>query len=286
MTEQTNDQSGDEALVPGSPEYNDAMASKFREAKDSKTGDYPPLDDEQDEEDKPSAPEGIPAKFIREDGSVDVEAMAKSYTELEKMRGPQKPADSDEGKTGDNPPDGDEAAADVAAEAGLSYDALVAKVQEKGDLDAEDYAAFKKAGIPEEAVREYIELRNAEVARSRQTAIDYIGGEQETQELMSWAAANLSEQEIDGYNQMLSTPQWKAAVDTLKNLRGNSKATAGEPKLRSAAGSSSGSSTGYASRDEMRADMANPLYHKAGPEGDKFRADVQRKMAYAAWRRS
>jgi hypothetical protein len=74
------------------------------------------------------------------------------------------------------------------------------------------------------------------------------------------------------------------AIDTLNTQRGQSRKTAGEPNLRSGTQSSNGSNTGYMSRDEMREDMANPLYRDTGPKGERFRADVQRKMKFAAWR--
>lgn len=276
MTEQT-EQTPEQTLVPGSPEYDAAMAAKFQEANDSKASQYP----DTEEPAKPEVPEGIPDKFVKEDGTVDYEALAKSYVELEKMRS-QKPAANQEEQSSEG---GDDAAA-VAAEAGLDMETLRAKVIETGQLEDSDYAALEKAGVGRDIVDEYIALRQQEVDRTRAEALDYIGGEEAANDLMQWAAANLSEQEVDAYNGMLAGPQWKAALDTLKTLKGNAKPSANEPRLQSASGSPSGTPTGYTNRDDMKADMANPLYRQNGAEGDRFRAEVQRKMAFASWRRS
>lgn len=290
MTDTTNTTPEDKQdLVPGTPEYDAAMAAKFRDAKQDAGTPYPQTPEDDNTEDQTqttTSTEGIPAKFIKADGTVDVEALAKSYTELERQRGSQKPEDKPEDATKGKPTEEDKQGDEAATQAGLDYNTLVTKIREQGDLDDADYAAFEKAGIPKETVQEYIALRTAAAERSRQEALDYIGGEEATQDLMQWAAQNLSETEIEGYNQMLAGPHWKAAVDTIKTLKASAKSSSGEPKLRTASGSSSGSATGYASRDEMRADMANPVYREKTPKGDQFRAEVQRKMTYAAWRRS
>lgn len=270
--------------VPGSDEYNEMMAAKFRESQEGKD-QYPKVDDQdgaddddQSTDDAPKAPEGVPAKFIKEDGTVDVEALAKSYTELEKNRG----------KKPDDPPgDGEEADSsgqEAAEKAGMDYQELTNKVVENGDLDEADYERFEKAGVPREMVQEYIALRQAQAEQNMQKAMEYGGGEEATKDLLNWASQNLSPEEIDSYNEMLGGPKWKVAMDTLKTQRSQSKKSANEPKLRTGTQSSSGSSTGYVSRDEMREDMRDPLYRDPGPKGERFRAEVQRKMQFAAWR--
>lgn len=285
MSEDNTNSQEQQTPVPGSDEYNEMMANKFREANEGAGSEYPDTDTEDNQEETPQVPEGIPAKFIKEDGSVDYEALAKSYVELEKMKAP-KAEDTEQSSGEEGVSEDADKAAKVVADAGLDMETLRNKIVSGEGLQDSDYEALEKAGVHRDIVDDYIKLRQDKAERSKQEALDYIGGEKQAQDLMTWASQNLSEDEVDAYNNMLAGPSWKAAVDTLRTLQGGSKATANEPNLSTASGSTTGTPTGYVSRDDMKADMANPLYHKAGSEGDKFRAEVQRKVAFAAWRRS
>lgn len=295
MADDDQNQGGEQqGPVPGSEEYNQMMAAKFREAKES-GNQYPDIEDGEQgdqgegeqsggEEEKPQVPEGVPAKFIKEDGTVDVEALAKSYTELEKNRGQKAEENSGEGNQEQQGEQGEEAGQQAAEQAGLDYQELTQKVVDNGDLDDADYEKFEKAGVPREMVKEYIALRQDAAQRNYEAAVEYGGGEEATQELLNWASQNLSPEEIDTYNEMLGGSRWKVAMDTLKTQRQQSKKSSNEPNLRSGQSSPNGSSTGYTSRDEMREDMANPLYRDPGPKGENFRQQVARKTANASWR--
>lgn len=283
MTTESNDT---QTPVPGTPEYDQMMIDKKREAVADGGEVYP--DAGQGEEggessQTPSAPEGVPAKFIRADGTVDVEALAKSYTELEKG-GKQDPVEPKIEKPDANSEEDPANAA--ASDAGLNVDDLQQKVIANGKIDESDYEALEKAGVSRAMVDDYIALRQAQAERVKADTLEYIGGEQATNDLMTWAAQNLSADDIDAYNEMLAGPRWKVAVDTLKAQHAASKKTANEPTLTTPQGQGGSSADGYVTRDEQRADMADPLYHASGPKGDAFRAQVQRKTMNAAWRNS
>jgi len=300
MSDDTNqDTESNKEPAPGSDEYNQMMAEKFREAKES-SKPYPDDDDDANDggtegkstdhqEDDPSdlkaqIPEGIPDKFIKEDGTVDVNALAKSYRELEKNTGSK--ANEDDSDQGKQDQQEDKNAEDAAKAAGLDPKDLEAKVVENGSLEESDYEALEKSGISREMVDDYIQLRQERAERQHQDAIEYGGGAEATKELMEWASENLSQEEIQEYNKMLDGPNWKVAMDTLMTVKSKASKTSSEPNLRRGPSSPGGSTTGYTSREEMRADMAKPEYRDPGPEGEKFRAEVQRKMKFASWRRA
>lgn len=287
MTTPNEDQN--QAPKPGSDEYNQAMADKFRSAKD--TSQYPDLEDQEDKGDEGTQetktevkiPEGIPAKFIRADGTVDVEGLAKSYAELERQRSQgEKPKEGGEAPKGE----ADDAAKAAAEQAGLDFKTMMDKVSVNGDIEDGDYAALEKAGIPKDYVKEYIDLRKEKAAATQAEALEYGGGVEAMTDLLNWASQNLSLQEIETYNEMLASSRWKVALDTIKTLRGQAAPQSKEPKLVTAKGQVGGSNTGYVNRDEMYADMADPLYREKGPKGDQFRQTVARKTAMAAWRNS
>lgn len=270
MTEQIEETV--EAPKPGTPEYDQAMLARKRDAR----GDGPA----EPTAEGPQKPEGVPDKFWNaETGEVDYAAMAKSYAELEAKLG---------GQTEEPEPDADpeqDGTREIVESAGLDYQKLGQKIADKGDLDPDDYTALEKIGVPKRMVEAHVQLLKFHQETQTSRAVDYIGGEQETQDLLQWAAKNLSRQEQETYNAMLASNRWKVAVDTLQTLRGKSRKTAAEPELESGAGSAGGVSEGYASPDERRIDMRNPLYFERGPKGDAFRATVARKTAASGWLR-
>ena len=91
----------------------------------------------------------------------------------------------------------------------------------------------------------------------------------------------------EGYNALLAGPNWKAALDTLKALKAQTNPGNGEPSLVNPTTPAQGGTTvGYKTEDEMRADIAKPLYREMTPAGEQFRAQVQERTRLAAWRRN
>lgn len=255
---------------PGSDEYNAAMAAKYRA-----TQEVPA--DETEEADAPAdgaADSGVPDKFKNEDGSINAEALLASYRELEAKLGSK----ADPAKAGQTPqietPAEDKGAEQAAQDAGLNFDTLKTKFAETGKLDDTDYAALEKSGVPRAVVDEYLGLVKDRQDRATQDAYGHVGGEQAMNDLLAWAGANLSKDEIVQYNAMLASPGYKAALDTLMAKKAAATKTAGEPKL--IAGSAGATTTtGYTDRSEMIRDMSDPRYTK----DPLFRKEVERKMA-------
>jgi len=277
MVDQT-EQTEDKPLVPGTPEYDAAMIAKFRGE------ETPPATGGEPEDTSPKRPDDIPEKFWdAEKGEVDVAKLLKSYGELEATKGAPK-----EDKP-DDAPAGDTAAADAAKEtvekAGLDWDTILAKVRTNGDIDTSDYEALEKSGIPRSLAEEVIESRKANVERERVAAIEYIGGEKEATDLLKWAGESLSPEDKAAYQGMLDGPHWRVAVDALKARRASTSKTADEPQLETGRSTGTVGTVGYTSREEMKADMANPLYYDRTPAGERFRAQVYKRAELATYRR-
>lgn len=281
MTEntETQNQEGveDKTPAPGSPEYEEAMAAKFRESQSQKKGPDLTGESEEGKPQKPERPENVPEKFWdAEKGVVNTEALLKSYTELESSR--QSDDDEGDGKLEISKEDEEK-----FEQTGLNFDELQNKIVQAGDLEDSDYEALEKVGFSRDFVKQVVGSvkyqREAETAK----AVEYIGGEKARDELLGWAAQNLDAATIDAYNAMLNGPEWPAAVDALKAKREASRKTSGEPKLESSHSSPSFSTDGYETREHMKADMRDPLYREAGPKGDAFRQQVARKVANSSW---
>ncbi len=280
MTEQA-----DQAPIPGSPEYDAAMAAKFREAQGTVSQDtidnYEGKQPGEPEVEPKVRPDNVPEKFWdAENGVVRTDELLKSYTALESSRSKPDTVDPKD------KPEDDTAAQEAAKAAGLDWDSLGSKINSAGDIDEADYAALEKIGIPKDLAQEYVELRKDRQERETAAAYDHVGGKEAAEALLSWASQNLTKEEVGGYNEMLAGPNWKVALDTLKTRRDQASATASEPHLLVTKTVPGGSTVGYQTEDEMRVDMRNPLYRENTPKGEAFRREVQEKVRLAAYRRN
>jgi hypothetical protein len=273
MTEQAT------APAPGTPEHDAAMAARFRASKEP---DAPAANEIADVAARTALPEGVPAKFVK-DGVVDVAALAASYAALEKRLGAGGATAAPAATPGDQPaPAADNATESTACaavqKAGLDWDALAAKAGRGEAFSAEEYAALEAAGMPRHVADGIAKALTDRGAAERQAAVEYAGGQAQADALMDWAAKNLSEAEKQTYNQLLASPQWRIAVDSLRSRAGASLPTAGEPTLVTG-GNQAGRPEGYRSRSEMKSDMANPLYQR----DPAFREKVAMRMRFATW---
>jgi len=264
------------APLPGSPEYDAAMVARWRASQGPTQEQNTPSPQS---DNKPTRPEYIPEKFWdAEKGEARLSDVFKSLTELEgKLT-----KSNQEAKTEQTPADGGEAdpAKAVVEGAGLDWTAIQAKVVKDGKLEETDYAALAKAGVPKEMVDDYLDARRYMVEAETAKANAYVGGEKEMDGLINWAAANLTDAEKNTYNEMLASPRWKVAIDTLKTMRSQAKPTAGEPNNIGANAAGTPSAAGYQSVEEMKRDMRDPRYQT----DPAFREQVAHKMQFASWK--
>ena len=169
------------------------------EIKNEQTTSEKPVEQTQDT----PRPEGLPEKF------KSVEALAKSYAELESKLGAQdksyenetsQPEPKQESKT-ESKPEGDlEIAEKAVSNAGLNMETLQNEYNEKGQLDDKSYESLEKAGIPKSYVDAFI---NGQAALAKQQGDEVkavVGGEESYNKIASWAAENMTEGEKKAYN--------------------------------------------------------------------------------------
>lgn len=260
-----------ENVAPGSDEYNQQMADKFANQEQLVDGNQP------DPVPVTPLPEGGLDKFYnKETGEYDWQNHAK---ELEyRMKNPQKP--NEENIT----PEQMEAvkqvsnseAIDIVGRAGLDAKSLQDHLNQNGTLPEEAYAALEKQGLNRQLVDMYVENYNFKANAVRESALNYVGGEQEWNALSGWAAENLTPQEVSRYNELLATNEWKVAMDALRVRRDMAH---GEPRLMGGNDSFNGTSFGYRSKAEMKTDMSDPRYTK----DPAFRKQVMQKIQSATW---
>jgi hypothetical protein len=158
--------------------------------------------------------------------------------------------------------------------AGLDGEELANKIVLEGNITEDDYAALAQAGYPRSFVESYIDGMLSQIDSGLEEQYNYVGGDEAWDELKTWANQNLSSDEQGRIENLLQV-DYRAAVDLLNLKRGT---IARDPQLLTADGAV-GSSFGYRSKAEMKADMASPKY----VSDPLFRQDVARKMRSASW---
>lgn len=212
----------------------------------------------------PERPAWLPAKF------ETPEAMAKSYTELEKKLGASKPPTS--APQIPTPP----AVPDLPDDAGISAivertglkEAEIAQTwQEKGDLSPEQYAAFKKQGIPKGAVKEYLQaqsiLGQQIVQKALTEAHAVVGGQKEHENLLQWAGSGgVPAEEVAAMNAELADDPRKIVAITERLYAKHVKALgAGNARPLVEGGSAaSASGAGFTSQKELFAAQSDRRY--------------------------
>lgn len=251
-------------VAPGSDEYNQQMADKF-------TNQEQLVDDKVDEVPVSPMPDGGYDKFYdKETGEYDWQNHAK---ELE-YRLKQGQVSEDDKKNVENA--STQEVTDIVQRAGLNPEDLKSQLLTNGALSEDAVSALEKQGLRRELIDLYVDNWNFRVNAQRETALGYAGGEGEWQELASWAAQNLPENEVARYNDLLASPEWKVAIDALKVRRGASNT---EPTLVGGNETVTGTSFGYRSKAEMKTDMSNPMY----ASDPAFRRQVMQKIQSATW---
>lgn len=256
--------------TPGSPDGHDqAMIDLVDKNAQIPTDNVPPANDATDPEDRPS---WLPEKF------KSPEDMAKAYAELESKIGkpaepkadPETPADTP-APADATPDDADKA----LSERGLDMAKFSNEFAEKGELTPESYAELEKAGLTKDIVDQYIEGQKARATQYESSVKAEVGGDENYNQMVTWAKSNMSAEEISAFNNAVSSGdvnQAKLAVLGLSTRY--SKANGSDPK-RTIGGGKAGAEDAFESTAQLTEAMKDPRY-KSDPA---YRNAVQNKLA-------
>lgn len=227
-------------------------------------------------------PEGIPEKFWdAEKGEVKVAELAKSYTELEKV----KPAATPPASGNPDPAEAAAAAAQAAAAAGGTGDAdafatFATEFAEKGALSEASYKALaEKHNLPKEVVDQYIAGQARVAELEGQAAVSEVhalaGGADQYAAMAKWALANLTEADQEVFDKAVMSTDKATRSMAVESLKARfTAATGSDPKLISGDGAANAGAGAFQSRAEVTAAMRDPRY-KADPA---YRAEVERRI--------
>ena len=152
-------------------------------------------------------------------------------------------------------------------EAQINFQDMNVRWQQTGTLEAGDYEQLAEAGFNRDMVDAY--LSGLQYKQTQDTALsvkevasikESFGGEGEYSKMIEWAAANLSADEVEGFNQIINTQPMAAVKMAITGLHARYSAVEGrEPKLIGGR-APKGSTDKFESTAQLVAAMSDPKY--------------------------
>jgi hypothetical protein len=195
----------------------------------------------------------------------DVDKMAEGYRELEKKL-------SSRSETEEAP-----------KSAGLEdIQPYVEEWQKTGELSDESRKALEER-FPKDLIDDYLaksaqaaEFQETQAATELKNIYDSVGGEQSYQEIVAWASENLTDAQIEAYNEAVNSGSFAQADLAVKGLAAQyAQASGNKPQLLRSKPEGSPGAAPYESLAQVTADMKKPEY-KTDPA---FRAQVQARLS-------
>lgn len=252
------------------------QSGDLNKSSSAEAGEAAPVPSE--EAPKAERPEWLPEKF------KSVEDLAKAYSELEKKVSQPKAETTKEGKPDElaepvkdetkeeSDPNAPEPPADPSK---ADLTPFHNEWAEKGELSPESFDKLEKMGFPKDLVRQYITGFQASQQQEAQSIYKEIGGEESYRAMTQWASQNLSQDEINAYDALVTSGDINAAKIAAKGLYAQyTQANGQPPKLIS------GNATGQSSVKEFRSTaevvraMSDPRY----ANDPAYRKDVERRL--------
>jgi hypothetical protein len=136
-------------------------------------------------------------------------------------------------------------------------------------LEAGDYDQLAEAGFSKDMVDAYLSGLQYKAAQDTALSVkevasikESLGGEAEYNKMIEWAGANLSPEEVEGFNQIINSQPMSAVKMAVTGLHARYTAVEGrEPKLIGGR-ASKGSSDKFESTAQLVEAMSDPRYSK------------------------
>jgi len=268
------------APQPGTPEYDATMAAQGTVA----TGK-------------------VPDKFKNPDGSVNMDALIKSYTSLEQKLHQPTEVEETEPTIEDAGPDAvvdelrvpdvekeAEETVEAAAKVGLTREDLghmTNEIMRSGTISDEQRASLNDRGIDDAVIDAVVEGQRARMRQQYSAAADIVGGSDRLSKIFGWAAHNLDEMQRAQINAGLAS---NASEITLRGLASMyDTAVANKPKSQEMQAGPRKPGQSPAGREVVQGFSTKAEYYKAyedltkNPHDQKLRNTIEERMVKTDW---
>ena len=210
-------------------------------------------------------PEWLPEKF------ADAQELAKAYGELEKKQSqPKEETKESEVSTTEQLKINKEK---VEEATGLGLDNYYSEYEKNGSLSEKSYKNLADKGLDKTLVDSYIDGQSALADKHVGSIHSVVGGKEKYDNIVKWASANLADNEVKAFNDMMDSGTLDQAQLAISGIQAKYNSVNQEPSLFS--GERADTSKGaYRSVGEMLTDINNPKY----ATDSAFRADVEAKV--------
>ena len=223
------------------------------------------------EEQQVERPEWLPEKF------KSPEDMARAYSELEKKMGQGTTEEQAAETTEDNEGDVQDDESDDNENA--DYNAVVVDASKEffendGQLSEETYEKLAKAGLPKELVDSYAAGQQALLQSEEGEIKSAANGQYDA--MAEWANDNLEQEEIDAFDDIVTTGTKEQAKFAVKSLYDRyTQANGSSPRLVQGA-VTGGSTMPFKSMQELARAQSDPRYKS----GDKaYHEEIDRRLS-------
>lgn len=199
------------------------------------------------------------------------EDLAKAYENLEKkVSEKQSEGQQEETKAeGDTNPN---SVSSAITDASNSF-------SENGELSEENFKALEDNGIPREFVEAYVKGQQVTADAEAAAITNSIGGEDNYKAMAEWAEANLPAEEIDSYDDIVSTGTPNAAKMAVKGLYARYMSESGGSSMNIAKGATSGAAIQPFNSNAQVVEAINDRRYEIDPA---YRAEVEKRISVSS----
>lgn len=204
-------------------------------------------------------PDWLPEKFESE------QDLANAYAELEKK---QSSSDEDKSDAETETKEDTNSINDVIAKASDAF-------AEKGELTDKNYNALSKVGIPREMVDAYIRGQEALINSQELEVQQVVGGGANYEAMTEWAGDNLSDSEIEAFDEVVTAGTIDQAKMAVQGLYARFVSSGGKPPNVNQGAVTGSSVKPFGSAAQVTQAMADPRYQN----DPAYRQQVEQRLA-------
>lgn len=245
---QINENTEEENITLEQQEALQEEAAKLQEKAEAKT------------EESAERPEWLDEKF------ESPEELAKAYNELQKKQSSRKkPAKAEESSVEE----------EIVSNTSSAISDAQEYFAENGELSEELFDVLEKAGIPQDFVNAYIEGQKALVTSEVAAVRDIVGGEGAYEAMTEWANENLTDSDIDAYDDVVSNGTLEQAKMAVQGMYARYIAAGGKAPVLAQGAVTGSSAKPFNSAAQVTEAMKDPRY-KNDPA---YRSTVEQRLA-------